>query len=71
VAPTGDAVVAPTLLGDLLPDQGEQLSARAVVYGDSAYGTGANLARFAALGLRCTASGWQLQRARSSGQATP
>ena len=29
------------------------------------------LARFAALGLRCTASGWQLQRARSSGQATP
>jgi hypothetical protein len=43
-AAAGDATVAPTLLGDLLPDQGEQLSARAVVYGDSAYGTGANLA---------------------------
>jgi Transposase DDE domain/Transposase domain (DUF772) len=42
-AATGDAVVAPTLLGDLVPDEGEP-AARAVVYGDSAYGTGANLA---------------------------
>ena len=42
-AATGDAVVAPTLLGDLVPGQGEQ-AARAVVYGDSAYGTGAHLA---------------------------
>jgi Transposase DDE domain len=42
-AATGDAVVAPTLLGDLVPDPGEQ-AARAVVYGDSAYGTGTHLA---------------------------
>jgi Transposase DDE domain/Transposase domain (DUF772) len=42
-AATGDAVVAPTLLGDLVPGQGERAT-RAVVYGDSAYGTGANLA---------------------------
>jgi hypothetical protein len=38
-AATGDAAVAPTLLGDLVPGQGEP-AARAVVYGDSAYGTG-------------------------------
>jgi hypothetical protein len=43
-AATGDAVVTPRLLGDLVSGEGEQLSARAVVYGDSAYGTGANLA---------------------------
>ena len=42
-ATTGDAVVAPTLLGDLAPGQGEP-AAQAVVYGDSAYGTGAHLA---------------------------
>ena len=42
-AATGDPVVAPTLLGDLVGDEGGQ-GARAVVYGDSAYGTGAHLA---------------------------
>jgi hypothetical protein len=36
-------VVVPTLLGDLASDNDDQ-AARAVVYGDSAYGTGANLA---------------------------
>jgi len=41
-AVSGDAVVAPTLLDDLVQGQGGP--ARAVVYGDSAYGTGANLA---------------------------
>jgi hypothetical protein len=41
-AATGDATVAPTLLGDLTSGQGEP-AARAVVYGDGAYGTGANL----------------------------
>ena len=45
VATAGDAVVAPTLLGDLTPDQqGGGQAAQAVVYGDSAYGTGAHLA---------------------------
>jgi hypothetical protein len=44
-ATSGDAVVAPTLLGDLTADgQGGGEAARAVVYGDSAYGTGAHLA---------------------------
>jgi hypothetical protein len=46
-ATSGDAVVAPTLVGDLAPGKGEQSSgqpAQAVVYGDSAYGTGAHLA---------------------------
>ncbi|HTE67226.1 MAG TPA: IS1182 family transposase [Actinomycetes bacterium] len=42
-AATGDAVVAPTLLGDLAPDEGEP-TAGGVVYGDSAYGTGTHLA---------------------------
>jgi Transposase DDE domain/Transposase domain (DUF772) len=42
-ATTGDAVVAPTLLGDLAPDHGEP-TAGGVVYGDSAYGTGTHLA---------------------------
>ena len=42
-ATSGDAVVAPTLLGDLAPGGGDQ-AAQAVVYGDSAYGTGAHLA---------------------------
>jgi hypothetical protein len=41
-ATTGDAVVAPTLLDDLGPGEGDQ-AAQAVVYGDSAYGTGAHL----------------------------
>jgi hypothetical protein len=45
VATAGDAAVAPTLLGDLTPEsQGGGQAARAVVYGDSAYGTGTNLA---------------------------
>jgi hypothetical protein len=44
-ATSGDAVVAPTLLGDLTADsQGGGQAARAMVYGDSAYGTGAHLA---------------------------
>jgi hypothetical protein len=42
-ATSGDAVVAPRLLGDLVQGQGEP-AAQAVVYGDSAYGTGAHLA---------------------------
>src|ERR1043166_7802742 len=45
VATAGDAVVAPSLLDDLTPDtqSGGQV-AQAVVYGDSAYGTGTHLA---------------------------
>jgi hypothetical protein len=46
-ATSGDAVVAPTLLGDLAAGGDERSrgpAARAVVYGDSAYGTGAHLA---------------------------
>ena len=43
-ATSGDAMVAPTLLGDLAPGEGGEQAARAVVYGDSAYGTGAHLA---------------------------
>jgi len=44
-ATSGDAVVAPTLLGDLTADgQGSGQAAWAVVYGDSAYGTGIHLA---------------------------
>jgi hypothetical protein len=53
-AATGDAVVAPTLLGDLAGGEGEQGSgqtARAMVYGDSAYGTGAHLAWLGEHGL--------------------
>ena len=42
-ATSGDAVVAPTLLGDLTPAEDEQ-AALGVVYGDSAYGTGTHLA---------------------------
>jgi hypothetical protein len=42
-ATTGDAAVAPGLLGDLVEGEGGQ-AAPAVVYGDSAYGTGTNLA---------------------------
>jgi hypothetical protein len=42
-ATSGDAVVAPTLLGDLASDNDDQ-AAQAVVYGDSAYGTGTQLA---------------------------
>jgi Transposase domain (DUF772)/Transposase DDE domain len=45
LATSGDAVVAPRLLGDLTADgQGSGQAARAVVYGDSAYGTGTHLA---------------------------
>jgi hypothetical protein len=44
-ATSGDAAVAPTLLGDLTSNsQGGGQAAQAVVYGDSAYGTGAHLA---------------------------
>jgi len=53
-AATGDAVVAPTLLGELAGGEGEQGSgqtARAMVYGDSAYGTGAHLAWLGEHGL--------------------
>ena len=42
-AATGDAAVAPRLLDDLVPGQGQQ-AVPAVVYGDSAYGTGTHLA---------------------------
>jgi hypothetical protein len=43
-ATSGDATVAPTLLDDLTPEEpGGGQAARAVVYGDAAYGTGANL----------------------------
>ncbi len=42
-AATADAVVAPTLLGDLVPGEGEPI-VDGVVYGDAAYGTGAHLA---------------------------
>jgi hypothetical protein len=43
-ATSGDAAVAPTLLEDLTPAQDGGPATRAVVYGDSAYGTGTNLA---------------------------
>jgi hypothetical protein len=44
-ATSGDASVASTLLGDLTPAaQGGGLATGAVVYGDSAYGTGTHLA---------------------------
>jgi hypothetical protein len=44
-ATSGDAAVAPTLVGDLTSNsQGGGQAAQAVVYGDSAYGTGAHLA---------------------------
>jgi len=51
-AATADAVVAPRLLGDLVPGggegegegEGEPAAGGGVVYGDSAYGTGAHLA---------------------------
>jgi Transposase DDE domain/Transposase domain (DUF772) len=42
-ATSGDAVVAPTLLEDLVQGQDEP-AAQAVAYGDSVYGTGAHLA---------------------------
>jgi hypothetical protein len=42
-ATSDDAAVAPRLLGDLTPGQGQQ-AAPAVVHGDSAYGTGTHLA---------------------------
>jgi hypothetical protein len=42
-ATTGDAVVGPMLLGEVASDNDEQ-AARAVIYGDSAYGTGMYLA---------------------------
>jgi Transposase DDE domain len=42
-ATSGDAAVAPTLLGNLTSGEGDQ-AAPPVVYGDSAYGTGVHLA---------------------------
>ena len=42
-ATTGDAVAGPMLLGEVASDNDEQ-AARAVIYGDSAYGTGMYLA---------------------------
>ena len=48
---TGDAVVAPMLLDDLVGDN-DARAARAVVYGDSAYGTGAHLAWLERRGCR-------------------
>jgi Transposase DDE domain/Transposase domain (DUF772) len=50
-AATADATVGPTLLGDLAPGEGGEQAARAVVYGDAAYGTGAHLAWLEAKGL--------------------
>jgi len=49
-ATSGDAAVAPTLLGDLASGAGDQ-AAPPVVYGDSAYGTGAHLAWLAQQGF--------------------
>ena len=49
-AATGDATVAPRLLEDLVPGQGQQ-AADGVVYGDSAYGTGTHLAWLEGHGL--------------------
>jgi hypothetical protein len=49
-ATSGDAAVAPTLLSDLASGEGDQ-AAQAVVYGDSAYGTGAHLAWLAQQGF--------------------
>jgi Transposase DDE domain/Transposase domain (DUF772) len=50
-AAAGDAVVAPTLLDDLVQGPDEP-AAQAVVYGDSAYGTGAHLAWLDQQGFR-------------------
>jgi Transposase DDE domain len=50
-AATADAAVGPTLLGDLAPGEGGEQAARAVVYGDAAYGTGAHLAWLETQGL--------------------
>ena len=49
-ATSSDATVVPTLLGDLASGEGDQ-AAQAVVYGDSAYGTGAHLAWLEAQGF--------------------
>jgi Transposase DDE domain/Transposase domain (DUF772) len=43
-ATSGDAAVTPTLLDNLTPAQNGGPATRTVVYGDSAYGTGTNLA---------------------------
>jgi hypothetical protein len=50
-AAIADAAVGPTLLGDLAPGEGGEQAARAVVYGDTAYGSGAHLAWLEAQGL--------------------
>jgi hypothetical protein len=50
-AATADATVGPTLLGDLVPGEGGEQAAGAVVYGDAAYGTGAHLAWLEAQGF--------------------
>jgi len=76
-AATGDAVVAPTLLGDLVPGRGEP-AAQAVVYGDSAYGTGAHLAWLEQQGLTpmvktqlSTAPGGRFARTSSASTSRP
>jgi hypothetical protein len=51
-AAIADAAVGPTLLGDLAPGEGGEQAARAVVYGDTAYGSGAHLAWLEAQGSR-------------------
>jgi len=58
-ATTGDAVVGPMLLGEVASDNDEQ-AARAVIYGDSAYGTGMYLAWLERQGARR----WRRPRSR-------
>jgi hypothetical protein len=50
-ATTSDAELTDRLLGDLVGDQPDQ-PAQAVAYGDSGYGSGANLARLERLGVQ-------------------
>jgi Transposase DDE domain len=60
-ATAGDAAVAPSLLGEFTSQhQGGGHAARAVVYGDSAYGTGAHLAWLEQQGSRR----WSRRRSR-------
>jgi hypothetical protein len=60
-ATAGDAAVAPSLLGEFTSQhQGGGHAARAVVYGDSAYGTGAHLPGWSSRGSRR----WSRRRSR-------
>ena len=79
MATAGDAVVAPSLLDDLTPDtqSGGQV-AQAVVYGDSAYGTGTHLAWLNQHGLtpmvkaqHPTAPGGRFARTSSASTSRP